>query len=123
MTSVGDAAPGVACRFAGSGNAIADPLIACSTRRGFAKIDALPARPCAGYADGVGWPLELTWRADKGRRTLAGTLEGIAPDSATFTYRFGMGKDTVELALHPAALWFADGHREQCTMIFTDQRR
>jgi hypothetical protein len=34
-----------------------------------------------------------------------------------------VGKDTVELALHPAALWFADGHREQCTMIFTDQRR
>jgi hypothetical protein len=22
-----------------------------------------------------------------------------------------------------AALWFADGHREQCTMIFTDQWR
>jgi hypothetical protein len=127
MTSIGSAAPGIACRFAGGGEAIADPLIACSTRHGFAKIDALPPRACATYPDGVGWPLALTWWSSKGPRTLAGTLDSISSDRGTFTYRFGTGKDTIDLALRPGEhggnLWFADGHHEACTMIYTDRRR
>lgn len=127
MAAIGESAATTACRFAGGGAAIADPLIACSTRHGFAKIDALPDKPCSGHADGIGWPLELTWWTGTGSKTLEGNLDTIEPDRSGFTYRFGTGKDTTELTLRPGdhtgSVWFADGHREDCAMIFTDVRR
>ncbi len=126
MTAIGDEKT-VACRFAGGGDAIADPLIACSTRKGFAKIDAPPAKPCASYPDGIGWPLTLTWWDKHGMRSVTGSLDSISADRAKWTYRFGKGKDTIELDLdaagHSASVWFADGHRETCAMLYTDQRR